>query len=126
MDICDNSTVDPSELDLKTEAKLEELLKYHYILEAYEICPSKVEELGYLKTYRDTVDLLCGVDGQTWEKTLKGDLGDGDQWTLQYCWDGATPGSGGNEYLWVKLGMDQGLEWWKNLSAFHEPDLDKK
>jgi len=101
-------------------------LKHHYIFEAYDLCPSHVEKLGFMKTYRETAELLCGTCGQTWEKTLKGDLGDGDQWTLQYCWDGATPGSGGNEYLWMKVGIDQGLEWWKSLSAFHEPDLDKK
>jgi hypothetical protein len=126
VDACSNAPPNYDDLDLETRTKFDELLKYHYIFEAYEICPSKVEELGYMKTYRDTVEVLCGKGGQTWEKTLKGDLGDGDQWTLQYCWDGATPGSGGNEYLWVKLGIDQGLEWWKNLSAFHEPDLDKK
>jgi len=124
-DSCNNSPVSFADLDLETRTKIDELLKHHYIFEAYELCPSHLEELGYMKTYRETAELLC-TGGQKWDKTLKGDLGDGDQWTLQYCWDGATPGSGGNEYLWVKLGIDQGLEWWKSLSAFHEPDLDKK
>lgn len=115
-----------ADLDDDTRAKLLQLLKDHDIFAAYEICPDYVEAEGYMQTYRRITGILCDKGQQKWEKTITGDLKDGDQWQLQYCWDGETPGAGGKEYLWVKLSIDQGIEWWKQLGSFHEPDLDMK
>lgn len=113
-------------LDAATRQKIEDLLSYHYIFEAYALCPEYVEAQGYLKKYREATELLVGAEGQRWEEPIEGDLGDGDKWKMQFCWDGLTPNSGGNEYLWVKLSIDQGIEWWKQLGGFQEPDLDMK
>mmetsp|Transcript_6854 Transcript_6854/g.12238 ORF Transcript_6854/g.12238 Transcript_6854/m.12238 type:complete len:448 (+) Transcript_6854:3-1346(+) len=113
-------------LEESQRQRVHELIKGHYIFEAYELCPEYVECKGYMKNFRDTVNLLCGDTKINWHKTLQGDLGDGDKWKLQYYWGGKEPGSTGKEYLWVKLSTDQGIPWWKSLAGWQEPDLDCK
>jgi len=109
--------------------QLDALREEHRIFEAYELCPAFVEDRGCMQKFRSTVNFVFGQGRESWDGSLQGSLGDpgnGDRYTVQYRWGGATPEAQGTEFLWAKLCLDMNVPLWKAVGGWHEAEWQAK